>query len=153
MIQAKTRRGWRDAIAEAPRRARILVVDDEDDIRRSLQRLVTRFGYTVKSAASAEEVAAGVRGGGLVSAALDSVAQVHRARQPVVTVQVARFGADARTDAAVDAARGMHTHQQPVAVGAGAGRADEQQRAVIELDHRIHLTDACPVELRGRGQA
>ena len=52
---ADNRRGWREAIAESPQRARILVVDDEAEIRRSIQRLVTRFGYTAKSAASAEE--------------------------------------------------------------------------------------------------
>ncbi len=54
-LAAAKRRGWRDAIAEAPQRARVLVVDDEPDIRRSLQRLVNRFGYTAKSAGSAEE--------------------------------------------------------------------------------------------------
>jgi len=54
-LSTDNRRGWTQAIAEAPARARILVVDDEVEIRRSLQRLVTRFGYTVKSAASAEE--------------------------------------------------------------------------------------------------
>ena len=42
-------------IAESPQRARILVVDDEADIRQSLQRLVTRFGYTAKGASSAED--------------------------------------------------------------------------------------------------
>ncbi len=31
------------------------VVDDEPDLRRGLQRLVTRLGHTVKSAGSAEE--------------------------------------------------------------------------------------------------
>ncbi len=31
MNTARNRRGWRDAIAEAPARARILVVDDEPD--------------------------------------------------------------------------------------------------------------------------
>ncbi len=55
MNTARNRHGWRDAIAEAPARARILVVDDEPDVRRGLQRLVTRFGYTAKSADSAEE--------------------------------------------------------------------------------------------------
>ena len=55
MKAAKLRRGWRDAITESHARARILVVDDEADIRRSLQRIVTRFGYTAKSASSAEE--------------------------------------------------------------------------------------------------
>ena len=55
MNNSKKRRGWKDAIAEAPPRARILVVDDEPDTRRSITRLVTRFGYTAKSAGSAEE--------------------------------------------------------------------------------------------------
>lgn len=49
------RAGWRDAIAQAPYRARILVVEDEADVRRGLQRLVTSFGYTVKTASSSEE--------------------------------------------------------------------------------------------------
>ncbi len=55
MTDVKSKRGWRDAIAEAPTRARVLVVDDEPDIRRGLQRLITRFGHTVKVAGSAEE--------------------------------------------------------------------------------------------------
>ena len=55
MTDVRSKRGWRDAIAEAPTRARILVVDDEPDIRRGLQRLITRFGHTVKVAGSAEE--------------------------------------------------------------------------------------------------
>lgn len=42
-------------LARAPQKARILVVDDEAEVRRGLQRLVTRFGYTAKAAASAEE--------------------------------------------------------------------------------------------------
>lgn len=49
------RSGWREVLAGAPPKARILVVDDEVDVRRGLQRLVTRFGYTAKAAASAEE--------------------------------------------------------------------------------------------------
>ncbi len=53
--RSPSRRGWRDAIYGSPPRAKILVVDDEPDVRRSLQRLVTRFGYTVKSAGSAEQ--------------------------------------------------------------------------------------------------
>jgi two-component system, NtrC family, response regulator AtoC len=33
----------------------VLIVDDDADLRRSLQRLVTRLGYSAHSAASAEE--------------------------------------------------------------------------------------------------
>ena len=52
----KTRRlGWRDVLGRAPARARILVVDDEQEVRQGLQRLITRFGYSVRSAGSAEE--------------------------------------------------------------------------------------------------
>ena len=47
--------GWKDVLASSPERGRILVVDDEVDVRRGLQRLITRFGYSVRVAASAEE--------------------------------------------------------------------------------------------------
>lgn len=49
------RKGWPDVIAEAPAKARILVVDDEVEVRRSLHRLVTRMGHMARAAASAEE--------------------------------------------------------------------------------------------------
>ena len=49
------RSGWTEVLAKAPRNASVLVVDDEAHIRESLQRLVTHFGYEVKTAASAEE--------------------------------------------------------------------------------------------------
>ncbi|MFQ5536027.1 MAG: response regulator [Gemmatimonadota bacterium] len=49
------RLGWKDILARAPSRARVLVVDDELEVRRGLSRLVTRFGYDVRTAASAEE--------------------------------------------------------------------------------------------------
>lgn len=42
-------------VNRAGTKARILVVDDEADIRQSLHRLITRFGHSVKVAASAEE--------------------------------------------------------------------------------------------------
>ena len=47
--------GWKDVLAAAPERGRVLVVDDEVEIRHGLQRLITRFGYSVRVAASAEE--------------------------------------------------------------------------------------------------
>ncbi len=47
--------GWKDVLASSEERGRILVVDDELEIRRGLQRLITRFGYSVRAAASAEE--------------------------------------------------------------------------------------------------
>ncbi|MEQ9401575.1 MAG: response regulator [Longimicrobiales bacterium] len=49
------RRGWREVLGGSGERARILIVDDEIEVRRGLQRLVTRFGYSVRTAASAEE--------------------------------------------------------------------------------------------------
>ena len=52
---ANKRKGWTSVLANAPREAKVLVVDDEAHIRESLQRLVTHFGYDVKTAASAEE--------------------------------------------------------------------------------------------------
>ncbi len=42
-------------LADAPAGARVLIVEDEAEVRRSLQRLVTGFGYTVRAAASSEE--------------------------------------------------------------------------------------------------
>ena len=52
---AQKRFGWADALAQAPSNVQILVVDDEAHIRESLKRLVSHFGHTVKTAASAEE--------------------------------------------------------------------------------------------------
>lgn len=49
------RKGWKDAVSSSGYRGRVLVVDDEIEVRRSLQRLITKFGYTVRVAASAEE--------------------------------------------------------------------------------------------------
>lgn len=47
--------GWRDVLARAPKKARVLLVEDHVEVRQSLQRLVTRYGYTVRPVASAEE--------------------------------------------------------------------------------------------------
>lgn len=49
------RLGWPGVLARTPSTARVLVVDDEAHIRQALTRLVTHFGYEVKTAASAEE--------------------------------------------------------------------------------------------------
>ncbi|RMH22775.1 MAG: response regulator [Gemmatimonadetes bacterium] len=55
LTSTRTRVGWQDVISEAPSSASILIVEDQPDIRRSLQKLVSAFGYQVKAAASAEE--------------------------------------------------------------------------------------------------
>ena len=47
--------GWKDTLGYQPDSARILIVEDERPVREALTKLVTRFGYTVRSAASAEE--------------------------------------------------------------------------------------------------
>lgn len=47
--------GWPGVLAGAPTKASVLVVDDEAGIRKSLQKLLTRFGHNVKQASSAEE--------------------------------------------------------------------------------------------------
>ncbi|MDP2958357.1 MAG: response regulator, partial [Longimicrobiales bacterium] len=49
------RLGWRDLRATPAQRGRVLVVDDELDLRRVLQKLITGLGYTVRAAGSAEE--------------------------------------------------------------------------------------------------
>lgn len=46
---------WARLAEVAPRGARILVVDDDPDIRKALSRLLTREGHTVQTAGSAEE--------------------------------------------------------------------------------------------------
>ncbi len=47
--------GWKNFLEEAPAEAQVLIVDDEDDIRKGLDKLLSRMGYKVKTAASAEE--------------------------------------------------------------------------------------------------
>lgn len=47
--------GWCDIAARPTQEAQILVVDDEDRVRDSLARLLTSHGFTVRTAASAEE--------------------------------------------------------------------------------------------------
>ncbi len=48
-------RGWKDLIDNAPQSAEILIVEDEPDVRRLTRTVVEELGYTVKTAASAEE--------------------------------------------------------------------------------------------------
>lgn len=55
MTAKSTRIGWADLRRYEARGARVLVVDDEEPVRRALQRLIGQFGYEVKTAASAEE--------------------------------------------------------------------------------------------------
>lgn len=52
---ARHRRGWRDVLASGDPGATVLVVDDDPEIRSSLTRLLSRLGYSVRSASSAEE--------------------------------------------------------------------------------------------------
>lgn len=49
------RLGWTEVLTRAPSNARVLIVDDERDVRETLKKLVLRFGYTARTAASAEE--------------------------------------------------------------------------------------------------
>ena len=55
MTTIRKRKGWKRVLADAPAEAKVLVVDDEAEIRDSLEKLVTRFGHEVRTAASAEE--------------------------------------------------------------------------------------------------
>ncbi|MBI4539328.1 MAG: response regulator [Gemmatimonadetes bacterium] len=48
-------RGWADLHLYGGTGANVLVVDDEEPVRRTLERLVTKLGHQVKMAASAEE--------------------------------------------------------------------------------------------------
>ncbi len=47
--------GWQDLRSISAQRGRVLVVEDEPELRRVLQKLITGFGYTVHAAGSAEE--------------------------------------------------------------------------------------------------
>lgn len=55
MTTNRKRMGWPGVLAGAPATASVLVVDDEAGIRKSLEKLLTRFGHNVKLASSAEE--------------------------------------------------------------------------------------------------
>ncbi len=48
-------KGWKDVIESAPTTAEVLIVEDEPHIRRLTRDVVEGLGYSVKTAASAEE--------------------------------------------------------------------------------------------------
>lgn len=50
-----SRMSWQGLLGSAPPTSRVLVVDDDPEIRRALSRLLTRVGYSVRMAASSEE--------------------------------------------------------------------------------------------------
>ena len=54
MSRTHGRLGWKD-LARTPPSGTVLIVDDEAEIRRGLQRLVARLGYSVHTASSAGE--------------------------------------------------------------------------------------------------
>jgi DNA-binding NtrC family response regulator len=47
--------GWKDFSGLAPRSARVLVVDDDAGVRKSLERVLAIFGYETRSAPNAEQ--------------------------------------------------------------------------------------------------
>ena len=55
MAPRDERIGFAELARHAPESANILVVEDEPDVRKSLVRLLRRFGHEVRGAASAEE--------------------------------------------------------------------------------------------------
>lgn len=48
-------KGWLDLIAGAPKSAEILIVEDEPELRELIRKVVEGWGYSVKTAGSAEE--------------------------------------------------------------------------------------------------
>ena len=55
MTGSPPRPGWKGLATLAPTTARVLIVEDDMDVRKSLERVVQALGYEVKVAASAEE--------------------------------------------------------------------------------------------------
>lgn len=49
------RMGWKDVLARAPAQGRILLVEDEPEVRSAMERLITRLGHAVRGASSAEQ--------------------------------------------------------------------------------------------------
>jgi DNA-binding NtrC family response regulator len=52
---SERRLGWKALGSIGPRSARVLIVDDDPDVRKSLTRVVTALGHETRAAASAEE--------------------------------------------------------------------------------------------------
>jgi DNA-binding NtrC family response regulator len=50
-----SRLGWKDVARSVPAGARVLIVEDTVDVRKSLEKLVRSLGYDCRSAGSAEE--------------------------------------------------------------------------------------------------
>ena len=55
MTVSPRRLGWKGLATMAPPTSRILIIEDEKGVRKSLERVVQDLGYEVKVAASAEE--------------------------------------------------------------------------------------------------
>ena len=55
MSAAKGKLGWRDVARTPASGARVLIVEDTAEVRKSLEKLVRALGYEVRSAGSAEE--------------------------------------------------------------------------------------------------
>ena len=55
MTDSNRKLGWKDVVGSAPRGAKVLIVEDTVEVRKSLEKLVRALGYEVRSAGSAEE--------------------------------------------------------------------------------------------------
>lgn len=52
---SRQREGWKELLENAPKNARILVVEDEKAVRDSVVRLLERMGHTVRAVGSSEQ--------------------------------------------------------------------------------------------------
>ncbi len=55
MTADRRRIGFKELVERAPEEARVLIVEDEPEVRKSLKKLIDSFGHEVKAASSAEE--------------------------------------------------------------------------------------------------